>query len=306
MKRSSLIFLAIIILLYAAPSPAYFQDPGAGARPLGMGGAYVAAADDCNSLFWNPAGLTRIHKQEFIATFSSLYTGLNAKLYNSEFDRLGYHFIGYVYPSRMGSFGTGWNTLQSHFYDESTLCLSYGGELRERLCIGLNLKRLSWKMQGNEYTRMDKDIPDDGASQSGFTLDLGALFKANNNLSFGFSAENLIPADVGLNTENQVPVNSRAGIAYRAYNPKNLNLELLYVMEITYRDEASIRMGAEGWFLDKILGVRAGWNPTSATMGLSYRLVKNLLEMQLDYAFIYPLYIRETYGSHRISVIFRF
>ena len=31
-----------------------------GVRPLGMGNAFVAVADDFNSLFYNPAGLARL------------------------------------------------------------------------------------------------------------------------------------------------------------------------------------------------------------------------------------------------------
>jgi len=34
-----------------------FMKIGVGARPVGMGGAYTAVADDANALFWNPAGL---------------------------------------------------------------------------------------------------------------------------------------------------------------------------------------------------------------------------------------------------------
>jgi hypothetical protein len=34
-----------------------FMRIGVGARPVGMGGAYTAVADDANALFWNPAGL---------------------------------------------------------------------------------------------------------------------------------------------------------------------------------------------------------------------------------------------------------
>jgi opacity protein-like surface antigen len=34
-----------------------FMKIGIGARPVGMGGAYTAVADDANALFWNPAGL---------------------------------------------------------------------------------------------------------------------------------------------------------------------------------------------------------------------------------------------------------
>ena len=30
-----------------------------GTRPLGMGGAFIAVADDGNTITWNPAGLPR-------------------------------------------------------------------------------------------------------------------------------------------------------------------------------------------------------------------------------------------------------
>ena len=35
-------------------------DIGMGARALGMGGAFVAVADDANALYYNPAGLALI------------------------------------------------------------------------------------------------------------------------------------------------------------------------------------------------------------------------------------------------------
>ncbi|MDZ7372744.1 MAG: outer membrane protein transport protein [candidate division KSB1 bacterium] len=40
------------------------QPMGIGARALGLGGAYVAAADDYTALYWNPAGLALIRKTE--------------------------------------------------------------------------------------------------------------------------------------------------------------------------------------------------------------------------------------------------
>lgn len=39
---------------------AQFLKIGAGARPISMGGAYTALADDINSIYWNPAGLAII------------------------------------------------------------------------------------------------------------------------------------------------------------------------------------------------------------------------------------------------------
>ena len=35
-----------------------------GTRPLGMGGAFIAVADDGNTITWNPAGLPRLRWKE--------------------------------------------------------------------------------------------------------------------------------------------------------------------------------------------------------------------------------------------------
>ena len=44
-----------------------------GARPLGMGGAFVGVADDANALNWNPAGLPGLRRTEFTSSYSNLY-----------------------------------------------------------------------------------------------------------------------------------------------------------------------------------------------------------------------------------------
>lgn len=50
-------------------SPGAFVDIGFGARALGMSGAFVAAASDAQSLFWNPAGMGGVSRIE--GTFST-------------------------------------------------------------------------------------------------------------------------------------------------------------------------------------------------------------------------------------------
>jgi len=305
LHRIQIITVLIALLTVVAPAQAYFKDLGVGARPLGMGGAYVATADDGNAVLWNASGLAQLDRHEITTMFSALYAGLEAKLYNEKTDLLGYHFIGYVYPSLWGSFALSWNTFQSQVYDESTLCLSYGRKLKESIYAGLNLKRQGWSVGGNEFTRLDRDIPDQGTSKSGFTADLSALYKATDRFSLGISAENLLPADVGLNTKENIPINLRGGLAYRLHNPR---AELLSALDITYRegDGANVHIGAESWFFDRAVAARAGWNLTSAAAGFSYCVTKGWAEMQLDYAFIYPTSIQETYGSHRMSMSVRF
>jgi len=295
-------------MFFGIPSYSYFKNLGAGARPMGMGGAYTAVADDANAPFWNPSGLAQLEKHELTAMFSALYVGLDAKLYNEKTDQLGYHFICYAHPWSSGCFAISWSTFQSQIYDESIFCLSYGRILTESLYAGLNLKNMGWSVGENEFTRIDRDIPDHGVSIREYTIDLGGLYKFKDGLTLGFSAENLIPADVGLKVKERIPLNLRLGIAYKLDKVWYKDINLLPAMDIAYRsgEEANILTGCEAWLFDRLLGLRAGWNSTSITSGISCNFVNRLWEFQIDYAFTYPLKIQNTYGSHRMSLSVRF
>jgi hypothetical protein len=54
-----LLFLFLASTAIAAELPHFHK----GVRPLGMGGAFTAVADDENALFYNPAGLNRVEKR---------------------------------------------------------------------------------------------------------------------------------------------------------------------------------------------------------------------------------------------------
>jgi hypothetical protein len=65
-------FLVLVFLVLLAAAPAAraakfagaFMEDGGCARALGMGGAFVAVADDPTATFWNPAGLSRLERRE--------------------------------------------------------------------------------------------------------------------------------------------------------------------------------------------------------------------------------------------------
>ena len=46
---------------------AAFLKVDAASRPISMGGAFTGLADDVNALFWNPAGLMSLQKQQISA-----------------------------------------------------------------------------------------------------------------------------------------------------------------------------------------------------------------------------------------------
>src|SRR3954447_13844517 len=51
--------LIFTLLIASSPGAAAFaqSEPPVGVRATGMGGAFVAVADDASAVFWNPAGL---------------------------------------------------------------------------------------------------------------------------------------------------------------------------------------------------------------------------------------------------------
>lgn len=54
-----------------------------GSRALGMGRAFVAAADDASAVFWNPAGMVNASRMEFSSMYSNLF-------YDSQYASAGF------------------------------------------------------------------------------------------------------------------------------------------------------------------------------------------------------------------------
>ncbi len=95
---------------------------GSGARAMGMGGAFIAVADDATAASWNPAGLGQLERPEFTfvgraqdfrisepatnepfltevtGDFSNVFFGPAHKVNNS----YGFDFISFTYPIRAG------------------------------------------------------------------------------------------------------------------------------------------------------------------------------------------------------------
>jgi hypothetical protein len=128
--------LLVLLLAWSGPSaaqtsdiPAAFADIGCGARPMGMGGAFVALADDANALLWNPAGLTNPDRPQL--------TGM----YLRQMGLVPYGFIGVALPLwSQTSLGAGAVYSGDDALREMTAVISVARHLRLGLSIGLSAK----------------------------------------------------------------------------------------------------------------------------------------------------------------------
>ena len=288
-----------LLILYAGGAGAAFNDIGVGARPLGMGGAFVALADDANAASYNVAGLGYIDAAHLSMTTAQRFKGL-----------VNYNHIGGVLPlGSVGSFGASIGILgeDSEVYKEQTIAISYAKTISQKVALGLNLKSFSTRFdESNESVSAHlKNNSQFFAHTSAvdFTFDLGMMASPVTGLTVGLSAENLYPADVSISEVGQdlVPRNIRVGLAYRlgtiaATTKQEALREVLKsgigLFEIVFRDGARhSHIGAELW-LNKMIAVRTGYSlrsgvnrATGIALGSSVKLPVAALRLQLDYAF---------------------
>jgi len=187
--------LLIVLCLQAAATADSIDlnAVGVGARPMGMGRAYTAIADDANAVFANPAGLGTQKNWGL--------TSMTTKL----LDRVEYKMAAAVYPTQYGTIGVGYlsattpagylttdqaslATASSISYGSSVMILSYGRDLSEviknssslgKMSVGANVKLIS-----DNYSGVD-------SSAAGTSVDLGMIVRPTANLSGGFTLQNV-------------------------------------------------------------------------------------------------------------------
>ncbi len=308
--RATQVALGVLAVGFCMASTAwsYFFDYGAGVRPAGLGRAFVAVADDVNTVNWNPAGLAYMRRYEVTTMYASLFTGFEGRLYTGQRDSLGYNYVAASVPvdPMVGYFGASWSQFNSEFYRENTFNLAYARTLTvetETFHVGGNLKFLNWNVPANDYT--------EPMSKTGVTADLAVLYPLPRQFVAGLCWENLIPTDVGVTTYEEVPQNLRLGLSWsQDLRPLKTPLDsVLLSTEWVNRSYAqntnTFRCGVESWFFQGLAGARLGMNSTEFTVGLSGRYAfpqLNMTQLQLDYGFALPFYVEKTYGTHRVSL----
>ena len=160
--------LSILLLLSTLFSQ--YDQLFVGTRPLSMGGAFIAVADDANAITWNPAGLPGLRRTEFTSTYANLY---NMGITQS--------YIGFVRPfSDRIALGFDWSNVgyddNELSYGENKLNFAAGAQPNKLFSFGLTLKYLMRDMLLDEASY---------GKSSGIGYDAGFLIQPLKNLKLG-------------------------------------------------------------------------------------------------------------------------
>jgi hypothetical protein len=266
-------------------------------RAMGMGGAFVAIADDYGACHFNPAALVQLRQRQLGTMYTDLY-GLGL---------LYHYFLSFVEPTTgMGAGGISWSRLSADLEPEEwnydLIFYSYGKLLSSAKLSpkgvfsswGVNIKYLKHTTSWEEG--------------SGYGLD-AAFFIRRKKFSWGANVENLI-SQIKWETQRKesMPLTVKLGTAYRFSSRGLLALDIGASREDFPRE---IRLGSEWWPMQGI-GIRLGivkifqkFADFRITAGLGFHIPmeKKIGSIEFDYAFSYNRDLRHT---HYFSLSYSF
>jgi len=312
------IVVSLLALILRTPSFASFENLGAGARIMGLGGISAIYSDDAFSVFANPSAIAIPSFPSFVADYQQLYIGL------SDESGIGEGMVGGSMPVSpyAGTFGFGWSsrslTLEKEqLYYENQFRLAYGYNFwqltKENIVAGIAFKVMSLGYDNCAY--MDNAINEVGDAEIGttdltfengktgldYSLDIGTLWKRQ-SFKTGFVIGDLLAPNVALNKNDsdKLPVFVRIGGGITVFGTDAMT-------EFEWKSpDWKTRFGIEKTFLNDMFGVRAGGGIGSRSYanisaGLSYCWNDRI---RIDYGFQWPLSgIVGTYGTHRASLV---
>ena len=295
------IFLTTILLLVIlsnagfADIPAAYVDIGYGARPMGMGGAFTALVADAHAVFWNPAGLAFLRKNNFTA------------MYTKQLGLIPYALGSYAFPVGRNHFGIAFITSGDDALRESTLIAAYAKAFRLPI-VGVSALGVNFRYRNSTFgANADGGEERSQGSANGFGLDLGFVKTMGKGTRFGLFLRDVANSLTYNNTtrgvtySESIPAALVTGIAQRIHKQAILAVDLEKAL---YNDIADkIHVGTELSVL-KFMVLRGGMYQNikaevnrNYSMGVGIRIDKKSFGAQFDFAYL----VNDLANSPRIS-----
>ena len=299
-----ILLIQLTISLLAATGQAgqeiAFLQPGVGARPLAMGKAFVAVANDANSPFYNPAGLALSKHNELTSMQAKLATDVNyyyvsyvsgtstplndqSTRWLSEAEATSNHFfanygvswimasvsgITLVDTSNVSANSDITNTHLTNYYGNAII-LAYGTGLTDSLAIGISL------------TGFYQDFKEIAQGRGwGVTLTPGLLYRLSDTLNFGLTVQDALNYQKWDTKTSEIVIPKlKSGLAWQAWSSILLAAEFEQDFDVDHK--VLWYVGTE-YALNENLSLRAGYNDGQLSAGAGFQIGG----LNADYAYI--------------------
>lgn len=311
-----------------------FLSLGVGARPLGMGGSFVAIADDATAAYWNPAGLGGLDRTEVTFMHAGIF-GLDS-----------YDFLNCVRPlGRVGTFGLSWIRLgvddipitrlpysgsmsasnrpviSGYMQDtENAFILSYGRRFQADIPTGAYKSRGTDLQIGANAKFLYNSVSGVRRNAIGLGGDVGVIWKTSfvtaedetrvGDLSIGMALQDFFKTRILWNTTSSpshtdiIPPNLKIGAAYSRHI-SSLAGQMMFSIDADTRYGLEMHYGME-YVLGDALSLRVGAQEQDLTAGAGLHVAfargRSTLSFLVDYAFLK----HELGNTHRISLMTKF
>ncbi len=298
-----------------------FANIAIGARPHGMGGAFVGLSDDGNALAYNPAGLARLNSRVLSAGYLHFPIGdeslpYNYLSYGAPVSGTLYHGIGLILsPADYGS-------SESQIIISAAKLFDDPNGKRRPYSVGISAKFLlisTAKPTQSYYQFQENSVEGAGF---GFSLDLGAQIQLSDRITAGLLLKDIASTINYTNTTTDnsysegIPPTLIIGGHYRLMNTVNLVLD--GYKSLFKEVEDHVRLGIEKRLFD-LFAIRIGMSQNfsmesnrryHAGFGIDAPLGKGKQRLQIDYSYEYFHTDGEAYGdlsgSQRFAATCRF
>ncbi|HMI32449.1 MAG TPA: PorV/PorQ family protein [Candidatus Limnocylindrales bacterium] len=285
MRRFYRLILLVLVLAIPAPKSAFaatgeagfaFLKLGIGARPMGMGSAYVALADDPTAIYWNPAGLAAaegaqvaVMHNEWIQDFRQEFAAVSRSVGKGT---LGLGVSGF-YTSELEARDDVGN-LTGHFgFNDMAVTVAYAHRLAPQASLGAGAKYIREMI--------------DQESASTVALDLGGRMGiGQTGITLAAAVQNLGGKAKFITETFPLPTTVRAG-ASLSHGIKGLEGKGALSAELrkSKGDDARFHVGGEFEYKERVAlraGAKFGYDDESLSFGLG--LVQK--RFHFDYALV--------------------
>ncbi len=317
MKNFFLLFLFLNVInigIFAGgTSGADILNVSVGGRATGFNGAYTAAGDDIEAIYYNPAGISIIDKKEFFYAYIISYADINIHSF-SYVQQIETPFLegagglSIIYRTMPEIKNEDAEDLPVEFSDMAFL-LTYANNLKyfinndelKNFIIGLNIKFIMESLR--EY------------SASAFAFDIGLKWNLpDSNFKFGLTLQNMGFPYKYINEESPMPFTVRIGSSVDINLDKDNDLKLALDYFHNFYDIGRFAFGLEDNILN-IFFLRAGYvlpvdkeTPSSLALGTGISITQFDITVSLNYTWkpIFWMNFNNFDSNHILSLQVKF